>query len=284
MPTGPPSHLRLVAWNLNRGRAVGAWQALAREQGADLVLLQETTRPAAGPVWSWEAVPARTWGSAVIALTGQLQRVDIPGYRGWVAGGRWSRGPKASVEALYVFSVHAPTPDKNAPRKPYVREACTIVERIHVAVPRDAAVVIGGDFNFASLGERLEGEQLALAAAEQRALDMFRTRGFLVAWRDLHPAMPLPQTLRWTGDRTRPFHCDGYLVRGFDASSLTCEVLAHERLDAVSDHRPVTLGAGKPVAQAGAARGRTQSRPARPGAPFSHRATAGRQRGREPAA
>jgi hypothetical protein len=235
------SPLRLVAWNLNHGRAAGAWPTVASEQGADLVLLQESTTPRADCVWHWEAVRPRLWGSAVIALDGQIQPLDIPDYRGWVTGACWSRGPEAIVASLYVFSIHTPTPHKDVPRKSYIHEACTIVMRIIAAVPPAAPVIIGGDFNFASLGERLEGERRAMNPSEQQALDMFRAQGFLVAWRDLHPGAPLPQTLRWTGDRTTPFHCDGYLVRGLEASRLTCKVLANARWDAVSDHRPVTL-------------------------------------------
>lgn len=233
--------MRLISWNLDRGRASGAWQVVARDHDADLVLLQEATKPQSNSVWHWEAVLPQLWGSAVIAMGGRLRRVEVPEYRGWVTGARWSRGTQASVEEVYVFSIHSPTHHKEAPRKSYVREARTIVDRINTAVPRDAPLVIGGDFNFASLGERVDGERRATDPSEQKALDEFRTQGFLVAWRDLHPAAPLPQTLRWTGDRTTPFHCDGYLVRGLEASRLTCEVLLNEQCDAVSDHRPVTL-------------------------------------------
>jgi endonuclease/exonuclease/phosphatase family metal-dependent hydrolase len=238
--------MRLVSWNLDRGRAAGVWQAVARDHAADVVLLQETTKPESDSVWQWEAVLPQLWGSAVVAFDGLLQRVDVPEYRGWVTGARWSRRTKSSSgEDLYVFSIHSPTHHKDAPRKSYVREARTIVSQIDAAVPIGPPLIIGGDFNFASLGERVDGEQLTTNPDEQEALDGFRTRNFLVAWRDLHPVAPLPQTLRWTGDRTTPFHCDGYLVRGLDASRLTCEVLLDEQFDAVSDHRPVTLVYGQ---------------------------------------
>ena len=233
--------MRLVSWNLDRGRAAGAWQDVARDHDADLVLLQETTEPQSDSLSHWEAVLPQRWGSAVIAMDGQLQRVEIPEYRGWVTGSRWSRGTTASVEEVYVFSIHSPTHHKDAPRKSYVHEARTIVTQINAAVPLGAPLIIGGDFNFASLGERVDGERRAMDPSEQEALDAFRAKGFLVAWRDLHPTAPLPQTLRWSGDRAIPFHCDGYLVRGLEVSRLTCEVVLKARLDAVSDHRPVNL-------------------------------------------
>jgi endonuclease/exonuclease/phosphatase family metal-dependent hydrolase len=233
--------MRFLSWNLDRGRAAGAWQAVAREHGADLVLLQEAMKPPSESVWHWETVLPQLWGSAVVAMDGQLHRIEVPGYLGWVTGARWSRGTQAAVDEVYVFSIHSPTHHKDTPRKSYVREARTIVDRITTVVPGDAPLVIGGDFNFASLGERLDGERRAMDPSEQTALDAFRAQGFLVAWRDLHPAAPLPQTLRWTGDRTTPFHCDGYLVRGLETSRLTCEVLVNEQYDGVSDHRPVTL-------------------------------------------
>jgi len=51
--------VRVLAWNLNRGRAAEAWSALARTQRADGVLLQETPPPSAVPAQYWEPVPHR---------------------------------------------------------------------------------------------------------------------------------------------------------------------------------------------------------------------------------
>jgi endonuclease/exonuclease/phosphatase family metal-dependent hydrolase len=237
--------IRIVSWNLERGRAAGTWQAIARDCAADLVLLQETPKPQSDGLAHWQPVRPQLWGSAVVAMNGQLERVEVAQYRGWVTGARWSRGTKASTEDVYVFSVHSPTHHQEAPRHSYIRESRMIVDRIVKAVPRNARLVVGGDFNFASFGERADGERLATKPAERDALDDFRSKGFLVAWRDLHPAAPLPQTLRWSGDRTTPFHCDGYLVRGFEASRLACEVLAREQLMVMSDHLPVTLVYGE---------------------------------------
>ena len=169
--------MRLVSWNLDRGRAAGVWQGVARDHRADLVLLQEATKPESDSVWQWEAVVPQPWGSAVVALDGLLQRVDIPEYRGWVTGARWFRRTKSTPsEALYVFSIHSPTHHKEAPRKSYVREARTIVNQIDAAVPIDAPLIIGGDFNFASLGERIDGERLTTNPDEHEALNGFRTQ------------------------------------------------------------------------------------------------------------
>jgi hypothetical protein len=101
--------------------------------------------------------------------------------------------------------------------------------------------VIGGDFNFKSFGERLASESIQTDRSEFRALQEFRANGFSVAWRDSHPAEPLPQTLRWNGAPTTPYHCDGFLTRGFVETAITCDVVSAEFAVGYSDHNPLLL-------------------------------------------
>jgi hypothetical protein len=142
---------------------------------------------------------------------------------------------------MYLFSVHSPTDNENEPRESYVEESRLIVAEICARVPPSVPLVIGGDFNFKSFGERLTNESVRTERSELEALADFRRRDLFVAWRDLHPGEPLPQTLRWNGDRTRPYHCDGYLTRGLTETAMFCDVIAPNSEINRSDHNPVIL-------------------------------------------
>jgi endonuclease/exonuclease/phosphatase family metal-dependent hydrolase len=183
-------------------------------------------------------VPGRQWGSWVLARHGTLEPIAIPHYAGWVAGGVWDCN---SRESIYLFSIHSPTRSKTARRRNYVAEARQIIEAICAQIPEHASLIVAGDFNFRSLGERLPTETLQTTRAELRALREFRAKGLSVVWRETHPTSPLPQTLRWRSRPSVPFHCDGFLARGFNSASMTCHVLS-DRADATaSDHNPVVL-------------------------------------------
>jgi len=186
-------------------------------------------------------VQQRGWGSSVLVRDGSLEPIDIPRYRGWVVGACWR--PKASdiAEAVYLFSIHTPTPNEDEPRGAYVAEALEIVRAICAAVPPGSSLVIGGDFNFRSFGERLLNEQPANHGSELEALKEFRNLGLFVAWRDAHPGLPLPQTLRWNGGHATPYHCDGFLLRGVDITTVQCEVLSSAFVTRQSDHNPLVL-------------------------------------------
>jgi hypothetical protein len=98
----------------------------------------------------------------------------------------------------------------------YVGESRQIVRSICGEVPAGSPIVIGGDFNFKSFGQRLASEQPTNDSSEVDALREFRDLGLFVAWRDVHSDLPLPQTLRWNGAPATPYHCDGFLFRGMD--------------------------------------------------------------------
>ncbi len=119
-------------------------------------------------------------------------------------------------------------------------EQCrAIVASICDAVPSGVPLVIGGDFNFTSFGERLSTEPLANEQAELVALQEFRRRGLCVAWRDTHREEPLPQTLRWRRNASTPYHSDGFLLRGIDLAAIQCEVLSSPTVAKASDHNPL---------------------------------------------
>lgn len=231
--------MKVLTWNTAFARGTSAAVALADRVGADVVLLQE-----AQPTGVWTgpligaAVPHRPWGSWVLVRRGVLHEIAIAHYAGWVAGAEWRRnggGP------MYMFSIHVPTPNAKERRGSYVAEAIKIVAAICAHVPATGRLVIGGDFNVKSLGERLASEQIRSDRVERRALQDFRTRGLSIAWRDVHPRRALPQTLRWRRAPTTPFHCDGFLTRGFPTATMACDILCSNGATHVSDHNPVIL-------------------------------------------
>jgi len=170
--------------------------------------------------------------------SGALEQISIADYPGWVAGARWLREQENDV---YLFSIHSPTPNKSEPQGSYVAESLKIVAAICENIPSSGSLVIGGDFNFKSLGERLVSEAIRTEETELQALREFRERGLSIAWRDSHPEEPLPQTLRWNPAQTTPYHCDGFLTRGFLATGIICDIICSESEAQHSDHNPVFL-------------------------------------------
>lgn len=231
------STIRLLSWNARRANSAAI--ELADRIGAEVLLLQEGL---AASSWSGKAVgvpvAGRTWGSWVWVRSGALEAISFAGYSGWVIGARWQR---REAEDVYLFSVHSPTPTKDRPRASYVAESQAIVTAICASVPSTAPLVIGGDFNFKSLGQRLPSEAIQPTMAELQAIQQFRGHGLSVAWQDCHPGEPLQQTLRWTNDQSVPFHCDGFLTRNLGHSTANCEVILPESEPPKSDHNAVLL-------------------------------------------
>lgn len=223
--------MRIVTWNLMNG----AGGAISLSLEADILLLQEATAAPAGSIW--EKVPNSRWGSAVVTTLGTGQPVAVPGYEGWVVGAEVD----SQFGPLAVFSVHAPSSTAASPRRPYTDEVVRILGLIREAVRPGVHLVIGGDFNF-TLGERHTSEAMRTSAAERRALAAISDAGLVSCWSASHPDEPLPQTLRWSGDRapgkTTPYHCDGILVPQAWSDWVECEILTAQPY-MVSDHNPV---------------------------------------------
>lgn len=228
--------MTILNWNTDRGRGATAATGLADQLQADVVLLQEAAALSPWgsdrllrPVWHGK------WGSALLVRVGTLEEVRIAGFEGWVVGGIWT--PRQTA----LFSVHSPTSSDQEPREEYIRESLKIICAVHRAIPADVPLVIGGDFNFKSFGTRAPGEALANTPEELVALQEIRKLGFYAAWRGAHPEGALAQTLRWTRNPATPYHCDGFLFRGFHSKSALCEVFSSEALTEHSDHNPVAL-------------------------------------------
>ena len=235
-------HLELKAWQ--RG---GCLAASSFEPRADVVLLQESPKPDWHSGVVWDNVPHGDWGSAVLTATGTIRKLAVEGYEGWAVGGELvGSGLDAAERPLYAFSIHAPTGNDARPRRQYVEEVVGILDVIGCLVgrlvPSHADLVLGGDFNFLSLGNRKEGESIATTAAEREALVRFAQMGLVSCWTTAHPGGALPQTLRWSGDKTAdkatPYHCDGIFVPASWKSGTICEILTLTCFE-VSDHYPV---------------------------------------------
>jgi hypothetical protein len=231
----PASGWRLATLNMLKGggRRVAPDQVL-RDTRADLLLLQEAAGVAApARHWVWQPVSARPWGSAIGVSHGRLEPIAVPGFDGWVAGAQW-RAPQFG--ALAVFSVHAPHGAGG-----YCGRMHHVLDAIAVAARRAGAadIVVGGDFN---IGISARGHSGAPARARERAVQL-RLRdefGLINAWDWLHPRRLPAQTLRWTGDRDVPYHCDGlFMPQGWAAALRRCVVLDSARWCARSDHNPV---------------------------------------------
>jgi endonuclease/exonuclease/phosphatase family metal-dependent hydrolase len=59
-------------------------------------------------------------------------------------------------------------------------------------------------------------------------------------WQTANPGRRLAQTLRWSADRSAPYHCDGIFVPAAWSGRLaSCRVVTGSRWTALSDHNPV---------------------------------------------
>ena len=100
-------------------------------------------------------------------------------------------------------------------------------------------IIVGGDFNIC-ISARSHGGGSVRArerAVQLRLRDEF---GLINVWDALHPRKRPVQTLRWTGDPTVPYHCDGLFVpQRWSATLRSCVVLSSQRWRVRSDHNPV---------------------------------------------
>lgn len=238
--------MKVVTYNILKGGSQRVhWVRMVEGFGVDLLLVQESypphehlrpfSYPDAGNRCAWEMVEQNRWGSAVYSRTGSVKAVAVPGFTGWVVGSEitgasWQVG---FIDPVLAFSVHAPSG-----AGAYSKVVNKLLDGIKkVAAGRE--VVIGGDFNLTVSHwrgpERPTGKQdLAIQA---RLADEF---GLVNCWQAANPDQPLCQTLRWTNDRSIPYHCDGIFVpKSWTDRLMSCVVLAGDEWDRLSDHNPV---------------------------------------------
>ena len=245
--TGGP--VRIVTYNLQGGGRPSQWAWLAAGS-FDLAFVQEANDPRNGDPtrWRWRRRRPAAWGTGIWARTGALtEPLEVLGLGGEVLAVFIDGVPDLPLQAtrLLAVNIHNPTYHPKAP---------ATVEEILNALPRfeGVPVIIAGDFNMASVGERGPGETLATTQAERQLLARLRDEwGLVPCWPAVHRRAPLAQTLRWHKDRTIPYHCDSILVPVPWANTLVaCEIENKPELPLyvdkafLSDHHPVvaTLG------------------------------------------
>jgi exonuclease III len=249
--------MKVATYNILKGGSQRVhWVKMIEDFGVDLLLAQESyphdehlpspMYPGAGRRSAWEMAEKNGWGSAVYSRTGSVKPVPVPNFAGWVvgadiSGASWQVG---IADPLLSFSVHAPSR-----REAYWKQVNRLLDEIKkVAAGRE--VVIGGDFNLTVScwpgPERPTCKQdLAIQA---RLAEEF---GLLNCWQAANPDQPLCQTLRWTGDRTIPYHCDGIFVpKSWRDRLQSCAVLAGDEWNRLSDHNPVVACFGSRLRRA----------------------------------
>jgi endonuclease/exonuclease/phosphatase family metal-dependent hydrolase len=115
---------------------------------------------------------------------------------------------------------------------------------------RDGAdLILGGDFNVV-VGYRQPGERLRVSRGERAILERLSEEfGLTSCWQAAHPGRRLAQTLRWSADRSAPYHCDGIFVPASWLDRLvSCRVVRGTRWQQLSDHNPVVAEFERAVA------------------------------------
>jgi endonuclease/exonuclease/phosphatase family metal-dependent hydrolase len=238
--------MKIATYNILKGGSQRVhWVRMIEDFGVDLLLVQESyphhehlpplMYPDAGKRSAWEMAEKNGWGSAVFCRTGSVNPVAVPNFSGWVVGAEirgasWQAG---ITDPILAFSVHAPSKGEA-----YWKQVNRLLEEIKKVAGR-REVVLGGDFNLTV--SRWPGPERPTCkqdlAIQARLADEF---GLVNCWQAANPDQPLCQTLRWTGDRTIPYHCDGLFVpRSWKDRLESCVVLAGDQWDRLSDHNPV---------------------------------------------
>jgi exonuclease III len=238
--------MRIATYNMLKGGSQRVhWVRMIQDYSVDLLLAQESYThgehlpplryPEARSRSVWEMVEQNGWGSAVFSKNGSVKIVTVSGFSGWVVGAEiegasWQSG---FCDPILAFSVHVPSR-----AEAYWKQVNKLLDEISKVAGR-REIVIGGDFNITvsnwTGSERpVSKQELAIHA---RLADEF---GLLNCWQEANPGQPLHQTLRWTGDRTIPYHCDGLFVpKAWKARHQSCSVLSGDEWNRLSDHNPV---------------------------------------------
>jgi endonuclease/exonuclease/phosphatase family metal-dependent hydrolase len=238
--------MKLATYNILKGGSQRVqWVRMIEDLGVDLLLVQESyphhehlpqlRYPDAMRRSAWQRADGNRWGSAVFSRSGSVKSVSVPHFAGWVVGAEITGAlwQAEIADPLLVFSVHAPSG-----AGAYWKVVNKLLDKIkRVAARRE--VVIGGDFNI-SVSHSPGPERPTCrqdVAIQARLAEEF---GLVNCWQVANPGQPLHQTLRWTGNRTIPYHCDGIFVpKAWRDRLVSCVVLTGEDWERLSDHNPV---------------------------------------------
>lgn len=235
--------MKIVTYNLRNGGKKGSgnhWEKIIDALSPDLVLAQETFNPrdyfsadefpriAQPPLWN----RVSKWGSAILATQHVATSITVPDFEGWVTGGKFTDfSIGGQPRPLSVFSIHTPSGQ-------YEDNVNAILDRIWT-IAEGTEILIGGDFNITT-AIRHTTEECNNTAKELAILERLRMQfGLINAWQAIHPNTNLEQTLRWTGNKVYPYHCDGIFIPHSWLRHLeSCEVVA-DGWEVMSDHNPI---------------------------------------------
>jgi exonuclease III len=252
------SNMKIITYNLlNGGGGNQHWSHVIEAFDPDIFLAQESYPPEkcglqqdlrGQAVWR----PAnKYWGTAVYAKCGKVTELKIENlgkFQGWLVGAELDgfSHPGIAGRRLRVFSLHAPPWSITGDAYPE-----TVKKMLNVIWENreDADMIIGGDFNLYSLGERHKseiknGKPWITLPEERGILTRLRdTFGLTNCWQTANPGVPLAQTLRWCRNPISAFHCDGIFVPESWKAKISCTVINNEvwtdRRRPRSDHNPV---------------------------------------------
>lgn len=241
--------MKLCTYNLRQGghkNHGNHWLRMLEELGADIVCAQESGDPSlyftpevfAGFKGCLHAnVPHGKWGSAILAKHYALERIDMPGFEGWVTGAKIKDvDVGGALRAITVFSLHAPSLGS------YEAQVNRFLDELGHHLD-GTPLVLAGDFNLTTAVRHPSEEGLQNTRGELRILDRLRREfGLLNAWQLLNPNQSLPQTLRWAPSPTTPYHCDGIFVSDDLVRYLVrAEVIQGGEYASLSDHNPIVI-------------------------------------------
>ena len=243
--------MRIVTFNFLAGgssRRNGHWAAVRERLAPDVMLAQECRPPAdeGGGHGLWRRASRRGWGTGVFLAHGAIRPIAVRGFASWVVGGEVEQEGWPARRPLRVFSIHCPAGEHG-----YMRTLDRIIDRL-VRIGDGADLIVGGDLNVV-VGYRGPDEPVRMVPGERRLLDRIAGElGLVACWQAKHPGRPLAQTLRWTGNRRMPYHCDGIFVPHAWRDRLrSAEVMDGPEWERLSDHNPVLA-----VIEPGGGRGR----------------------------
>lgn len=237
--------MKIAAYNMRKGGTQRVhWRRLIENHSIDLLLAQESFHqtehlpadefPELSGQSHWNSAGNNRWGSSVFSASGVVSPISVYGYKGWVTGVQVSEADwQTRGERLFVFSLHAP----NGPGS-YRGQVAKILDRIG-RVTKGAAFILGGDFNISVSQSNVSDRPIHHRdlAIQSRMVNEFQ---LMNCYTSANPDEPLPQTLRWTGDQSVAYHCDGiFAPQTWKPRLKSSEVLSNHEWDALSDHNPV---------------------------------------------
>jgi exonuclease III len=239
MGATPFPQFRIATWNfLSGGSKTRAthYQTIAERIAPDLMMTQECKAPppsSNGRKHVWSEVRPGRWGTALLSRDADVAYIDV-GFGGWVTGGEVRLPGWLTRKRVRAFSIHCPAGDGG-----YIRTMHRMIDAL-LDLRDGCDLVLAGDFNVA-VGFRGADELVKMSPAERALLArLVKELDVIPCWQTAHRGVPLAQTLRWTGNRAAPYHCDGIFVpRRWQNKLISCDVLSDPEWTHLSDHNPV---------------------------------------------